>query len=102
MTLTFEFSKEQDKDEFKQYMKEIYDYIDLDKSSIPVAFQETDTGLVCYFTDEFFVYSYKFFIEQLLMGLSGSSNDKKYLELMARYFRLGSQDFLMSNVVLDT
>ena len=102
MTLTFEFTTEQDKDEFKQYIKEIYEYIDLDKSTIPAAFQETDTGIVCYFTDEFFIYSYKFFIEQLLMGLSGSPNDKKYLDLMARYFRLGSQDLLMSSVVLDT
>lgn len=101
MTISFQFSNEQSKDEFKQYMKEIYEYIDLDKENIPGAIQEFDLGIVVYFTDEFFTYSYKFFIEQLLMGLSGSPNDKKYLELIARYFRLGSEEFLMSNIVLD-
>lgn len=102
MTVSFQFSNHKDKEEFKQYMKEIYEYIDLDSEHIPAAFQEVDSSIIAYFTDEFFNYGYKFFIEQLVMGLSGNPNDKKYLELIARYFRLGSEEFLMSNIVLNT
>lgn len=101
MTISFQFSNQQDKEEFKQYMNEIYEYIDIDSEHIPGAIQESDLELVAYFTDEFFNYGYKFFIEQLVMSLSGSPNDKKYLELIARYFRMGSEEFLMSNIVLD-
>ena len=101
MTITLNFSDQQSKDEFKAYMNEIYEYIDLDKEHIPGAFQELDTSIIAYFTDEFFNYSYKFFTEQLLMNLSGDPKDKKYLELIARYFRMGSEELLMSNIVLD-
>ena len=101
MTITLNFPDQQSKDEFKSYMKEIYEYIDLDKENIPGAFQELDSCIIAYFTDEFFTYGYKFFIEQLLLGLNGAPNDKKYLDLIARYFRLGSEEYLMSNVILN-
>ena len=83
-------------------MKEIYEYINIDKDHIPGAIQELPTGVVVYFTDEFFSYSYRFFIEQLLMGLSGPSKDKKYLETISEYFRQGTEEMLMSNIVLNT
>lgn len=100
MTVTLEFNRNEEKDVFIEYMKEVYNYINLTAESIPASMHVTDKTIEVYFTDDFFSYTYRFFIEQLLMGLSGTSDDRKFLETISKYFRHGAEDMLMSNISL--
>lgn len=98
MTLTFEFSREQEKLMFLDYMKEVYEYIDLDKDCIPAAVHQTENVLELYMTDEFFMYTYRFFVEQLVLGLEGLEADRKKLKSISKDFRYGAIEFLMNIV----
>ena len=98
MTLTLKFNNQQQVEEVKAYMKELYEYIDLDKEHIPATIEIYDNEISIYMTDAFFRYSYQFFMDRLIIGLSGTK--KEELEKMARDFREGSEEFLMSLITL--
>lgn len=98
MTLTLKFANPEQVEEVKAYMKELYDYIDLDKEHIPATIETYENEISIYMTDAFFKYSYQFFMDRLLLGLSGTK--KEELEKMAKEFREGSEEFLMSLITL--
>ena len=98
MTLTVKFNNQQQIDEVKAYMKDVYEYIDLDKEHIPATIETYDNEISIYMTDAFFRYSYQFFMDRRIIGLSGTK--KEELEKMARDFREGSEEFLMSLITL--
>lgn len=98
MTLTLKFANPEQVEEVKAYMKELYDYIDLDKEHIPATIETYENEISIYMTDAFFKYSYQFFMDRLLLGLSGTK--KEELEKMAKEFREGSEEFLMSIITL--
>ena len=98
MTLTLKFNNQQQVEEVKAYMQELYEYIDLDKEHIPATIETYENEISIYMTDAFFKYSYQFFMDRLIIGLSGTK--KEELEKMARDFREGSEEFLMSLITL--
>ena len=94
MTLTLKFANPEQVEEVKAYIKELYDYIELDKKHIPATIEIYENEISIYMTDAFFKYSYQFFMDRLILGLGGPK--KKELETMAKEFRQGSEEFLMS------
>lgn len=101
MTLTFELKDKKTVDTFIVYMKEIYDYINIPKENLPIAVEVCDNIIVVFMTDEFFEYGYQFFIEQLIMGISGSKTNERYMMTVAEYFRNGSDILLMKPVKIS-
>ena len=100
MTLNLKLNSKEQMDEFKAYLNELYEYIYLDKEAIPATYEEYDGNEISiYMTDAFFKYSYQFFIDKLLLGLAGTK--KEELEKMSKEFRQGSEEFLMSNILLS-
>lgn len=98
MTLTFKFVNPEQVEDVKAYMKELYEYIDLDKEHIPATIETYENEISIYMTDAFFKYSYQFFMDRLIIGLYGTKKDE--LEKLARDFREGSEEFLMSLITL--
>lgn len=98
MTITFELKNKEKVDDFLSYMKEVYDYISIPSENIPATISIVDNTITVFMTDEFFEYTYGFFIGQLLMALSGNSGDEKYLELIADYYRKGMEELMMHNI----
>lgn len=99
MTLNLKFNNQQQVEEVKAYMQELYEYIDLDKEHIPATIETYENEISIYMTDAFFKYSYQFFMDKLLIGLYGTK--KEELEKMAKEFRQGSEEFLMSLITLQ-
>lgn len=98
MTLTLKFTNQQQVEEAKAYMQELYEYIDLDKEHIPATIETYENEISIYMTDAFFKYSYQFFMDRLIIGLNGTKKDE--LEKLAKDFREGSEEFLMSLITL--
>lgn len=98
MTLTLNFTDESQIDEIKAYMNELYDYIDLDKEHIPAVMEQFENTITIYMTERFFRYAYQFFMDKFLTELIGNRKDE--LEKLAKEFRQGAEEYLMSNVVL--
>ena len=99
MTITFKLKDKATVEGFMYYMNEIYEYINIPKENLPGVVEVYDDTITIFVTDEFFEYSYQFFIEQLLIGTSGGNqSNKRYLETVADYFRKGSDILLMTPV----
>ena len=99
MTLILTLKDKTAVETFIHYMSELYDYIEIPKENLPTAIGICDNTITIFSTDEFFEYSYQFFIEQLLMCTSGSNEQqKRYLTTLSDYFRKGSDILLMNPV----
>ena len=103
MTLTLQFVESTQIDELKAYLEELYEYIDLDKSWIPGSMNilEEEKTVIIYMTDEFFRYSYQFFMNLLVINLSSEGETKKKLEKISDHFKQGAEGMLMSNILLE-
>lgn len=102
MTLTLNLNSQAQIDEFKMYLKELYEFIDLDKENIPgsININESTCTVSIYMADDFFSYAYQFFINELVLALNNDGDEKKRLEFIAKEFRQGSEGMLVSNVLL--
>ena len=102
MTLTLNLNSQAQIDEFKMYLKELYEFIDLDKENIPgsININESTCTVSIYMADDFFNYAYQFFINELVLALNNDGDEKKRLEFIAKEYRQGSDGMLVSNVLL--
>ena len=103
MTLTLQFTDSTQIDELQPYLQELYEYIDLDKNWIPGSMNilREEKTVIIYMTEEFFRYSYQFFMNILVMDLSAEGEAAKRLNKIAKEFRQGAEGMLMSNVLLE-
>ena len=99
MTITLQFGDQEQIEELKEYFKEVYDFIDLEKEHIPASMSIIDNTITIYMTEKFFRYTYQFFLDKLILNTT-IPGVKEDMEKMSKEFRQGAEELLMSNVVL--
>lgn len=96
MTLNFEFTDKDQIEEIKAYMEEVLDYIDLDKDWIPASVQILDNTISVFVTEEFFRFTYQYFLNILITDLASAIPHKvDRLKKIAKEYRKGVDDMLM-------
>lgn len=102
MTITLKFADKTQIDEIKAYFEEIYEFIDLDQEHIPASasINEEDGEIIIYMTDSFFRYTYQFFLDRTILSTISGGPLQENMETVAKNFRRGAEEMLMSNVVL--
>lgn len=100
------FMKAANKESWQSYeamIKEIYEFIDLDIRAMPIsyAYDGSNGELTVYISDKFMNYIATFLYEIFKINQIKSKTSKAKLESLASNFRKGSEEYLMSDILLS-
>ena len=98
MTITLELNEKKQVKDFKLYLKELNEFIQLDKDVLPATMTIFENTITIYMTDKFFEYAYRFFMDRLVYKLNLDGNSD--IVSVGDDFRQGAKDILMETIEL--